>query len=378
VAAGLDRVAAGAETQLAGRRVALVAHAASVTADGRHALDVLRDSGTRVMLLLAPEHGLRGTAAAGEEVPDAIEAGVPVISLYGPRTRPGRAALADVDALVFDLQDAGVRFYTYLATLAECLAAAAEAGVEVVVLDRPNPLGGEYVAGPAAAPGDAPSLLDRLPGTLIHGLTAAEMGALLAARMPRPPPLRAVEMAGWRRAMRWPDTGRSWTPPSPNLRSAQAALAYPGVALLEATNVSEGRGSWAPFLRIGAPWLDPDAVRARVAATGYDLYPVRFRPRAGPAAPSPKHEGELLPGVGVAVTDPAAADPWALGLELLACLRRFRGFRWRSPGALDRLVGSPRLREALEAGRSPEQIRGAEAAEVDGFRRDRLRFLRYS
>jgi len=338
----------------------------------------MRSRRVEIARILAPEHGLLGRRAAGEAVTDGLSDGIPVRSLYGARSRPGASDLGDVDALVFDLQDAGVRFYTYLSTLAECLAAAGDAGIEVVVLDRPNPLGGDYVAGPVTDPAVPTSPLNRLPGPLVHGLTAGEMAGLLVSEMRPAPKLRVVEMAGWRRRMRWPETGRVWTPPSPNLRTAEAALAYPGTALLEATNVSEGRGSWAPFLRFGAPWLDPDRVRARVVAPGYELFRVRFTPRSSDAAPEPKYVGRLIPGLGVAVTDPGRVAPYAFGLELLASLRGLDGFRWRSEGALDRLVGTPRLREALDAGRAPERIQDAEAAGVDAFRRERGPFLLYS
>jgi uncharacterized protein YbbC (DUF1343 family) len=211
--------------------------------------------------------------------------GLPVVSLYGSRRKPSGGDLEGLDALVFDLQGAGVRFYTYASTLILCLEAAAEAGLELVVLDRPNPLGGERVEGPVAAPRDVvpESFVNLAPGPLVHGLTLGEMARYVSSRRERPARLTVVPMKGWRRDMTWADTGRPWVSPSPNLRSAEAALAYPGVGLLEATNVSEGRGTESPFLYFGAPWLDPR--KTAIAAPGFELSPATFTPRALPAAP---------------------------------------------------------------------------------------------
>jgi uncharacterized protein YbbC (DUF1343 family) len=327
-----------------------------------------------------------------------------VVSLYGEATRPAAADLAGLDALVFDLQDAGVRFYTYSSTLILALEAAAEAGIDLVVLDRPNPLGGERVEGPPSAPRDRvpASLVNLAPGPLVHGLTLGEMARFVNARLARPARLTVVPMRGWQRWMSWADTGREWVPPSPNLRSAEAALAYPGTALLEATNVSEGRGSEAPFLLLGAPWLEPGldsgggaARGGRVgggAATahaggpawsppsvpGFALEPARFTPRASAAAPDPKYRGEACHGLRVRVTDPAAAEPYRLGVALLAALSRLPGFAWRDGGdALTRLVGTPALVEALRAGTPVEQILAADAPAHAAWRRERANFLLY-
>jgi beta-N-acetylhexosaminidase len=349
VRVGLDRIADGdvaALAAVAGKRLGLISHAASVTLDGRTALEVLRDRGVRVVRLFSPEHGLAGQGAAGEAIPDTVDAasGLPVVSLYGARRKPLPEDLAGLDALVFDLQDAGVRFYTYASSLLLCLEAAAEAGIELVVLDRPNPLGGVRIAGPerAAAAAVPSSLLSMAPGPLVHGLTLGEMARWANARRAQPARLTVVEMAGWRRTMTWRDTGRRFLPPSPNLRSAAAALAYPGVALLEATNVSEGRGTDSPFLLFGAPWLDP--ARVRVDVPGFRLRPTRFTPQSSPAAPDPKYRGLECRGFRVEVTDAAVADPWRLGVELLAALAQQTDFTWLRDGqALTALLGTPAL-----------------------------------
>jgi len=378
VLAGLDVVDRDGPGPIGGRRVGLVAHAASVAVDGRHAVDVLRSRGVRVVRLFAPEHGLRGQAAAGEAVEDGADlaSGLPVVSLYGSRTRPSPRDLRDLDALVVDLQDAGVRFYTYVSTLLLCLDAAAEAGIAVIVLDRPNPLGGESVDGPAS---EHPEVFHSMaPGPLLHGLTLGEMARFANARRARPARLEVIPMRGWRRALTWADTGRAWTPPSPNLRSADAALAYPAVALLEATNVAEGRGTPAPFLLFGAPWLDAGAVVAGLRAPGYTLAEEAFVPEASAAAPAPKHRGQACRGVRVQVVDPALARPWAFGLGLLRALRAQPAFRWLDEGAvLDSLLGTARVRRALESGATPEALLAADADAIAAFRSERAAALLY-
>ncbi len=381
VQVGLERIEADKGGALRARRVGLVAHAASVTADGRHAIDVLRSVGADVRRLFGPEHGLRSRAAAGEKLASGTdpESGLPLVSLYGTSTKPDPKDLRDLDALVIDLQDAGVRFYTYASTMILCLEAAAEAGIGVVVLDRPNPLGGELMEGPRRDPGLPSSLVSLAPGPLVHGLTLGEMARLVNRGRAKPARLEVVPMSGWRRGMVWADTGRTWIPPSPNLRTAEAALVYPGVCLLEATNVSEGRGTDAPFLLLGAPWLKPEETAGAVHADGFRLDPASFTPAASPAATAPKHAGEACQGLRVRVTDSHAVRPYALGLGLLRALRRLHPeFRWTRDGAsLDTLLGTRHVREALERGDSVEAILAGDGPELTAFARERKAALLY-
>lgn len=384
VQAGLDRVAAGETGSLSGKRIGYVVHAASVTADGHNGIDVLRSAGIRVERLFTPEHGLRSRAAAGETVDSGRDerTGLPVVSLYGERKAPRLEDLEGLDALVFDLQDAGVRFYTYASTMILCLEAAAAAGVEFVVLDRPNPLGGERVEGPSSDPPEvvARSLVNTTPGPLVHGLTLGELARYVNQRLAKPARLTVVPMRGWLRAMTWQDTGRAWPSPSPNLRTAEAALAYPGTCLLEATNASEGRGSQAPFLLVGAPWLRPAAVIDAVRVPGFTLEAVRFTPRASAAAPRPKFADVEVAGLRVHVSDAAAVEPFALGVALLRALRASHPeFGWRNGdgASLDRLVGTRRLREALERGDSAADIVASDAADHLSWREERRAALLY-
>ncbi|MCP3961597.1 MAG: DUF1343 domain-containing protein [bacterium] len=377
VRVGLERLETA---KLEGKRLGLIVHGASVTTDGRHAIDVLRDQGLNVVRLFTPEHGLRGRAAAGEAVASGRDPAseLPVVSLYGEHKKPRSEDLAGLDALVFDLQGAGVRFYTFVSTMILSLEAAAEAELEFVVLDRPNPLGGERIEGPVAAPRDIvpSSFVNLAPGPLVHGLTMGEMARLVNAGLPEPARLSVVAMSGWRRDMTWSDTGRPWVPPSPNLRSAEAALAYPGVALLEATNVSEGRGTPRPFLFFGAPWLDLSWKPGSVS--GFELSVMRFTPLGSTAAPHPKYRDEECAGFRVRVTDPATAEPYRLGLTLLESLAAREGFEWRRGGeALTWLLGTDRVFRDLSASRSVEEILAADEADHAAWRARRRPALLY-
>lgn len=385
VQVGLDRVAQGDVGLAADAKFGLIVHPASVAADGRHSIEVLQSAGVNIVRLFGPEHGLRGQAAAGERVADGRDpvSGLPVVSLYGEFKKPRAEDLADLDGLIFDLQGAGVRFYTYVSTLILSLEAAAESGIEFIVLDRPNPLGGNRIEGPVAAPREVvpASFVNMAPGPLVHGLTLGEMARFVNSRPDKPARLRVIEMVGWRRSMTWKDTGRAWIPPSPNLRSAEAALAYPGVALLEVTNVSEGRGTETPFLLFGAPWLEHAALDLDDlgrAVPGVRLSPTQFEPVAGPAAPHPKFANQLCQGFRIEVTNGSALEGYRLGLELVSRLARQDAFTWRQDGhALTWLLGTPSVFEALAASRAVSEIVGADASDHERWRSERAGALLY-
>jgi uncharacterized protein YbbC (DUF1343 family) len=380
VAVGLEQLEKDEGRPLRGRTVGVLAHGPSVAADGRHAVDVLRGLGVNVRRLFGPEHGFRGEAAAGEEVASGTDpvSGLPFVSLYGEHTKPTAADLDGLEGLVVDLQGAGVRFYTYVSTLLLCLEACAEAGIELWVLDRPNPLGGTLVEGPERDPSRPFSLVSVAPGPLVHGLTLGEMALFANTRRPRRGRVSVVPMAGWTRTMTWRETGRTWVKPSPNLRSAAAALVYPGTCLLEATNLSEGRGTEAPFLRFGAPWLRAEALVAVLSIPGVALEPTRFTPVASAAAPRPKHQGVECAGVRVRITDPRAVRPYAFGLELLSALRRQPEFAWTRDGAwLDTLLGTDRVRTALEREDPVEDVLAADAPAIERYERERRGILLY-
>lgn len=383
VRTGLDRVVAAKGEPLLGKRVGLLVHAASLTAEGRHAIDALLASGVKVVRLFGAEHGYRGLAAAGETVADGIDAGtgLPVVSLYGKKSKPAPADLEGLDAFVVDMQDAGVRFYTFAATMMHCLDACAAAGVPMIVLDRPNPIGGARVDGPLTGPeSEIPrSLLNMTPGPLVHGLTMAEMAQVVNVSRETKATLQPVRMEAWVRSMTWADTGLPWVNPSPNLRSADACLAYPGTCLIEGTIATEGRGTDAPFLKIGAPWFKAEEMAKAVRVKGFACEPTAFTPRSSPAAPAPKLLDVPCRGLEIQVTDAQAAEPWRLGLTLLIEMKkRHPEFAWNRDGSgFDRLVGTRALRVAIDRGDSVEAILAAEAPDVEAFRKSRASSLLY-
>jgi uncharacterized protein YbbC (DUF1343 family) len=382
VRTGIDQIELDNGGVLRGRKVGLFVHAASVTADGRRTVDALRAKDVNVVRLFSPEHGIASNAAAGEKVASGKDEAtkLPVVSLYGDKKAPSAEDLAGLDAFVFDLQDAGVRFYTYSSSMILAMRAAADAGIDFVVLDRPNPLGGERVEGPMSDPRDAvpESMVNMAPGPLVHGLTIGEMARYVNAGLAKPAKLTVIPMRGWKRTMTWSDTGRAWVPPSPNLRTPEAAIAYPGTALVEGTNVSEGRGTDAPFLLVGAPFLKPEALVSVVKVPGFTVEPTTFTPAASAAAPSPKHVGKASPGLRVKVTDAPGAKPYSLGVALLHGLRTQAGFEWLNGGeSLDRLVGTKKLRAALERGDAVDAIVAADADAIAKYRQERLKALLY-
>jgi uncharacterized protein YbbC (DUF1343 family) len=374
---------------IAGRRVGLVCNPTAVTRRLVHAADLLhRAKGVRLEALFGPEHGVRGdaqymAAVGGERDP---RTGLPVHSLYGETAaslRPSREALSGLEALVFDVQDVGARYYTYQATMMLCMEAAAEAGVAFVVLDRPNPIGGVLVEGPRLLPGFE-SFCGLHDVAVRHGMTVGELALLFSEERRMDLELEVVPCHGWRRDVSFRATGLPWVFPSPNMPAPETALVYPGMCLLEGTNLSEGRGTTRPFELFGAPWLDGHRLAEDLA--GERLPGVGFRP-ASFVPTWDKHQGIRCHGVELFVTDPARFRPFRTGL---ACVLHARAqdparFAWRTEPyefvsgvlAFDLLCGSARERQAIEAGATLSDMSAAMAPEERAFARRRAPYLRY-
>ncbi len=340
-----------------------------VTSDGAppsstslSAREALLKAGIPIARLFAPEHGLsaRGDDGAAQDDGTDPKTGLGVTSLYGERFAPPPEVLDDLDLMLFDLQDVGARFYTFLWTLSHVMEACADRGVPLWVLDRPNPLGGrkDWVEGPLPDPDAPASFLGRWPIPVRHSLTLGELAFLLREEMALDLELRVIPVEGWHREMTWPETGLSFHPPSPGIFSFASVLFYPGLALLEATNVSEGRGTEQAFRWFGAPWMDG----ARVADALMAQNPPGVRAR--PHALQPIGEAASLSGVRLEATNPGALRPVALGLRLLILLRSLeeRGFRWadyctaanpRGADHLLRLLGHRELVERLTSEQNP-------------------------
>ena len=381
VRSGLEVLLADGSTLLAGKRIGLVTNPTGVDGRLRSAVDLLRSNGRmQLVALFAPEHGIRGEAQAGALIADTVDqrSGLPVHSLYGATRKPTPAALAELDAIVFDIQDVGARFATYISTLALVLEAAADVGTLAVVLDRPNPLNGVDVEGGSLAEGFA-SFVGMYAAPIRHGLTMGELARLFAVErgLPRP---TIVAMEGWKRELWFDETGLPWVQPSPNLPTLDAVTLYPGTCLVEGTSVSEGRGTTRPFELVGAPWIDPFALAEDLGARripGVRFRPVYFTPTFS------KHAGVSCGGVQVHVVDRLALRPVALGLHLLVALRSQdpRSFSWRqnSDGryVIDLLYGTDRLRRSMEEGLSASDLAAASAADVADFERRRADVLLY-
>ena len=386
VRTGLDVLVSDHARLLRGRRVALVAHQASVDRRLDHAALLLRDlRGVTLRALWAPEHGLWGAAQDLVHVRPAWDGAtrLPVHSLYGLRRAPTPAMFAGIDVVVVDLQDVGARYYTFVWTMALVLRAAAKAGVEVVVLDRPNPLGGTRVEGNVADPAYA-SFVGLHPLAVRHGMTIGELAHYLNVTHALGARVTVIAMRGWRRRMLWEDTGVPWVAPSPNMPTPDTARVYPGGCLYEGTNLSEGRGTTRPFEWVGAPYLDAHAY-AR-ALEDLDLPGVTFRPaRFTPTFQ--KWAGRLCEGVQIHVTDVARFKPYLTGLAIIATARRMAPtrFAWRRPPyeveekklTIDILCGTDAIRIAIERRRPLAEIERAWAPGLAAWRRRRARFLVY-
>lgn len=390
VRTGIDRLAAEGCARLLGRRVGLVCHAASVASDLRHLTHICRDAGVQVVRCFGPEHGIWADAqdmiAVEVEQTEPVT-GAPVRSLYGAdeaSLAPRAEDLRDLDVLVIDLQDVGARYYTYIYTAALALRAAAAVDLPVLVLDRPNPIGGAAVEGNLTAR-DHLSFVGLWPLPNRHGLTLGEVLTLLDAREGFGARFEVLECEGWCRADHHDATGLPWVQPSPNMPTLDTARVYPGLCLLEGTNLSEGRGTTRPFELIGADFVDPFELAPALAATpapGIVWRPVFFRPTFH------KFGGQTIGGVALHVTDVEAFQPLRAGLHLLATIRRLYGdaLRWRTEVyefvgdrlAIDLLFGGAAGREAIDAGADVDDLWRAWQGEAERFAAERRPFLRYA
>jgi uncharacterized protein YbbC (DUF1343 family) len=382
VQSGLEVLLAEGEPSLAGKRVGLIANHTAIDRQLRSAVDLLHDSDVvELAALFGPEHGVRGDAQAGVKVEAANDArtGLPVHSLYGVTRRPTPEMLAGLDALVFDIQDVGVRYATYISTMALAQEAAAAAGLGVVVLDRPNPITGSQVEGNLLDPAFA-SFVGAHHIPIRHGMTAGELARMMASERGWPEPV-VVPMRGWRRGQWFDETDLPWVQPSPNLPTLDSVTLYSGTCLLEGTNVSEGRGTTRPFEYIGAPWLDP--FRLAEEMTDRDLPGCAFRPAYFTPTFS-KHAGEVCGGVQVHLTDRAALRPVAVGIHLLEAIRALdpETFAWRSfeEGRyfVDLLLGSDEPRRLLDERAGAAEVMASWKAESEAFAGQRQPFLLYT
>ena len=375
---GLDRVIWNDYRRVRGERLALLTHYAAVDFMGRNAMEALTaNPEVQLKRLFSPEHGLFGQAEAGERV-EGQEAPIPVVSLYGQRRQPVPEELADIDLFLVDMQDVGARYYTYMATMKACLEVCAETDTPVLILDRPNPLGGAVIEGNRPARTNSLVCYAEIP--VRHGMTMGELAQFFQDTEPWGDRLNLSisVMDGWRPEFHYHDCQLPWAPPSPNMPTPETALVYIGTCLFEGVNMNEGRGTDHPFQWIGAPWLDAEAVLSEMDPAlhaGCTLEPITYTPRSLPGrAANPRYRDELCVGISITPRNRREVRAWGMTLDLLQAIRKVHPGQLEFSNMFDTLSGGPALREQLESGRSAQDILAEEVAWLADFEARRPKF----
>ena len=374
---GLDVLERDGFELLKGKRVGIITNHSSVDAAGLNAVDAMYGSKqVNLAAIFSPEHGFRGSEEGGVLINNSSDpvTGVPIYSLYGKNQRPSPEMLKGIDVLVFDIQDIGARFYTYLTTMGYAMEEAAKNNIEFVVLDRPNPIGGDIIEGPTLAPGIS-FFTAYLAVPARHAFTAGEMALFHKDYKKLDLKLTVVKMENWRREMFFNETAVVWTNPSPNIRSMDAEILYPGLGCFEAANVSVGRGTDTPFLWFGAPWMKAAKISGMLSSA--PLKGLRFTPEE--RTPSKDiYEGRLCPGVAIKVLNPSAVRALDVYVYAVYYLRKYNRKDFiLKPEEIKKMTGNSRLYDMLEAGDKPEAILAGLEKDNARFREIRMKFLLY-
>lgn len=374
---------------LENQQVGIVTNHSAMVGDS-HLIDLLDEHNISITALFGPEHGIRGEADAGAAVEDGVDqqTGAPIYSLYGETRKPTPEMLEDVDMLIFDIQDIGARFYTYISTMGYTMQAAAREGIPYVVLDRPNPLGGELTEG-FILEEEFQSFVGLYPVPVTHGLTVVELALMIKQEKWLEDlenlELYTIELENWSRNMLWPETGLDWAPPSPNIPDFETALIYPGACYFEGTNISEGRGTYEPFRKIGAPWADGDLIAEELNARnipGIEFEAVTFTPKSIEGMSEfPKLEDEVLEGIHYHVTNHEEVEPMASGIHVMEVFYSHVPDDQREDFFIEtgmhRLSGTERYLDQLLDGKTADEIIESWQAEVDEFNELREPYLLY-
>ncbi len=388
VLTGAERLVEQGFAPLSGKRVGLIVNHTAMVGD-THLIDLVHAAPeVELVALFGPEHGLRGEADAGEKVDDGVDdrTGVPVYSLYGRTRKPTPAMLEGIEVLVFDIQDIGARFYTYISTMGLAMQAAAEQGIPFMVLDRPNPLGGTYVSGFMLEPAFT-SFVGQFAIPVVHGMTVGELAQMVQGERLMDGlaslDLSVLEMEGWTRVTPWEATGLPWVPPSPNIPDVEIARIYPGACFFEGTTASEGRGTRTPFRLLGAPWANGEDLAASLNAVGLPgvaFAAASFTPVSieGMSA-NPKLRDQSLAGISYRLTDANEFDPVAAGIHALHAFYHAAPERntFLKKDWLGKLAGTDRLYDMLRQGATPSAIIAAWGDDVAAFRVQRKPYLLY-
>ena len=386
VTPGIDVLARRNFDLLQGKRVGLITNNTGRALNGTSSIDLLAQTpGVKLVALFSPEHGIRGDSDVKLSSATDKRTGLPIYSLYGKSCRPTAEMMAGIQILVFDIQDIGARFYTYIGTLHHALLAAKQQGIPLVVLDRPNPLGGTVVEGAVPDAGEVTrriaadktgcrSLTVTHPIPTRHGLTLGELARLINSEAGIHANLQVVSIEGWKRDMLWQDTNLPWVNPSPNMKDPVAALLYPGFGPLEATNLSVARGTDKPFHRYGAPWLDPAAVLKNLP----DLPGLQFSATSfTPTAPGHPYQGKPCNGIEVTITDLKAANLPLAGLCLVQAIQQAHPKQYHVAGGFYGMLGDNRAWKLLRDGVAPEQVMARWQEGIERFKRLRESYLLY-
>ncbi|MEZ6128524.1 MAG: DUF1343 domain-containing protein [Planctomycetaceae bacterium] len=374
VLCGVDVLQRDGFKQLAGQRVGLITNHTGLTRDGISTVTLLHEApDVELTTLFSPEHGFEGKLDIAK-VGNATDAstGLRVLSLYGETRRPTAEMLQNVDVVVFDIQDIGTRFYTYISTMGEAMHACGEHHKRFVVLDRPNPINGVAVAGPMLDDGEESFVgFHSLP--IRHGMTTGELALMFQKERGLELQLDVIRCEGWHRDMFFDATGLVWTNPSPNMRCLTQALLYPGIGMVETSNISVGRGTDTPFEVVGAPWIQPRRLAAELNGRnipGVAVVPIRFRPV------SSKYADELCGGLNFIVTDRKQFEPLVLGFHLASALQSLYPNEWKGESSM-RLLGHRSTLDAILSGQSVSEIQRIAESEIGDFQTRRRRFLLY-
>jgi uncharacterized protein YbbC (DUF1343 family) len=385
---GAEILLSNSRAYLRGERVGLVVHPASVLPNLRHTVDAfMNEDYLRPVALFGPQHGARGEKQDNMIESDHYrdpETGLPVHSLYSETRRPTERMLSDLDVLVFDLQDVGTRIYTFVYTMSYCMEACAEYGKRMIILDRPNPINGRHVEGNLLEP-EFKSFVGRYPMPMRHGMTVGELARFFNAEFKIECDLSVVPMEGWKRSDWFDQTGLPWVQPSPNIPTLDSAVVYPGTVLVEGTRLSEGRGTTRPFELVGAPYIRPRDLAARL--NSQELPGVQFR-AAYFEPTSQKWSGQTCGGVQIHVQNREVFEPYLTGIAILSAIQALypESFKWREPPyeyeydkrPIDMLSGSGKIPAQIESGVSPAEIRFGWQSDVARFLRQREPYLLYS
>jgi len=371
-----------------GKRIGIIANHTSVNRDGKHAAQVFKEmDGCTLSALFGPEHGFIGKHSAGEKIENSGFSynSIPIYSLYGKNLKPTKEMMDKVDLLVFDIQDIGTRFYTYIWTMALAIEAAAENSKEIIILDRPNPLSGFITEGNIPDKRFA-SFVGLHPVPVRYGLTCGELASLINSngwlKNSVRADLRIIPLKNWKRSMWYNETGLKFIKPSPNIPSLETAIVYPGLCLLEGTNLSEGRGTYKPFMQFGAPWINGDSLSIalnNLKIEGIKFSPVTFKPVSiDTMSKYPKYQNEICNGCVIEITDRDIIKSWITGLMIVKTIYNIypTKFKWRTRH-FDRLCGTDIFRKEIESHSNLDLIIKSQQSELLQFNKLREKYFLY-